>query len=200
VAESDESLAAACAAGNPKAWTALIDRFGGVVCGTIRNVLGRYGLAGRQELVDDICQRVFTDLWEKRRLEGLREKSLVRPLLVNLAVWRAVDGARDLLKEKGRTVAAETNGAPDVLADRPAPGPDPRERARRRELEAIVERELEALPSREAYILRLSAREGLTHRQIAELLGMPRDTVSTVVRRARGRIRASLVEKGFLEW
>ncbi len=188
---SEEDLVRDCKKGAPAAWEELIGRYGKSVYGTIYEVLRRYGSERRGDLADDVYQRVFTELWKEKRLGSLRETKFLKPFLVSAAVSRTVDA----LRASGRTARrfSDDEGAAEAAISNDA-GPD--ETAGSAEVSRIVAAEIEALPGKEAYILRLSAQHGLTHAQIADLTDVPRDTVSTVVRRAKEKVRDALKQKG----
>jgi len=78
------------------------------------------------------------------------------------------------------------------LADRPAPGPGPREAAQRREARDSVRRAVAALPPAQRVVLFLREYEGLRYREIAAILKIPLGTVESRLHAARRRVAKEL--------
>ena len=195
MAWSDDELIAECIRENGRAWDEFVDRFGKLVYGTARTVLGRYGLRWRDDLADEIHQQVFVEFWEKKRLVHLRETRSLRPFLAAVTVSRSVDTLRTVLKTIKRGLPEPENGS-SRLDGLESPTKDPASASTGEEAMGIIEAEIEGLPAKEGHILKLSVLEGLTHQEIAELMGIPQNTVSTVIRRARQKVKEALQKKG----
>lgn len=198
---TDDELITACIRGDIRAWNEFVSRFGKLAYGTAYRVLSRYGLSQRHDLLDDIYQHVFTECWEKKRLESLRKPHRLRSLIVSLTVSRSVDTLRGVFRSMRRSPAegvsledVQTSSGQMASAET-----DPASEARRHEIETVIDSELKDLPAKEALILRMNVQYELTHQEISELLGIPKDTVSTVIRRARHRIKDSLERKGLAD-
>lgn len=191
---TDAMLVQECLSGSQKAWQELIRRYGPSIYGATAAAFSRYGLASRRDLIDDVYQQVFTEIFEKNRLAGLRDGRAVRSFLTALAVSRSVDAMRTISRKRNLVLGAAAAEAAE--AD---PAADAAQELRHNELIGMVEREISSLTFKEAYILRLNAQEELTHEEISELLGIPKDTISTIVRRAKDRVREALRQKGITE-
>jgi RNA polymerase sigma factor (sigma-70 family) len=77
-------------------------------------------------------------------------------------------------------------GAPPIaVPERPDTAADPEHRATARERLALLERALDQLPHRQREILVLGAIEGLPMEEVGQILGLPVNTVKTLMRRAR---------------
>lgn len=191
---SDEDIIAACVAGSGPAWREFIARFGRLIYGAIYGVLNRHGFSRRHDLADDVYQQVLLEFWEKKRLAALRDRERLRPVLVAAAVSRTVDAIRLAARVSNRS--GEAAASADAGSERSASG-SPRRTAEKNESQKIVEEELSQLTAKEGLVMRLTFQEEFTHRETADLLGLPVDTVSTLVRRTRDKIKASLIRKGF---
>ena len=195
----DPRLARECQRDARGAWEELLRRYGPVARASARAALGRCG-QGTADL-DEVVQKVFCEMWEKRKIADLHDPRHLRAYVASLAASRAVDAARFRLgpgERRLRQLGDAEEGGPGMNAPDGQRGP--REAAYASEAREVVRRELEGLPFKEAYILRLNAQEELTHQEIAALLEIPQDTVSTVIRRGRERIRKSLELKGLTEF
>ena len=181
--DCEEPVIDAIRGGDRYAFEELVRRQGRWVRGVI------YGVLGNRECVDDVAQQVWSAVWQ--RSTELRDTKSWRSWLYALARNAAVDAGRDITRRRTRVqslVRAVGAGA----ATPPADGPVIRDEQHREVLDAI-----QALPAlyREPFVLRHV--NGWTYREIAEVMGLPVDSVETRLVRARRFLRETL--KGKLE-
>lgn len=150
----------------------------------IRGVV--YGVLGNRDRVDDVLQQVWMLIWQ--RADSLRDVRNWRTWVYSVARHAALDAGRDTTRRK-RLISGPVE---DDL-------PDPRSRekdaaAGLTEHHERVLRAIEALPAiyREPVILRHL--EGWSYRRIAEVMGMPVDSVETRLVRAMRMLRDQLAE------
>lgn len=120
-----------------------------------------------REESQDIVQEIFTILWAKREkldvntnLAGYLYTSL-RNYILNQIVHKSV---------QDKYIASIQS-----FVDQDAEKAD--HRVRESELKAQIEKEIDALPARMKEVFQLSRKENLSHKQIAELLGITEQTV-----------------------
>lgn len=129
----------------------------------------------------DVAAEVFAVAWRRRDELGVVPDGVERAWLLGVARrvlanhWRGDRRRRALLRRLGGTVAA---GSPDV--------------AEVADLDPAVVAALGALPARDREVLRLVAWDGLTHAEVAVVLGCTETAVSSRVVRARERLRRAL--------
>lgn len=144
-----------------------------------------FGVLGRNDMVDDVTQQVWTSVWEK--ISDLRDTRRWRVWLYRLARNAAVDAGRNATKHRERTT-----GLPEQVVDRSNRGPGAQSSAdERRE---AMRRAIEALPALYREPLTLKHLEGWTYREIAEVLDAPVDTIETRLVRARRMLRKALTQ------
>lgn len=131
---------------------------------------------------EDVVQETF--LLAHRFLAGFRAEARLYTWLYRIAIRLATRERRRDAARRRRTRALDPESP--ALA---APEADP---ASRRELREQVAGALVALPVDARVVLSLSAIEGLSHREIAEILGIPDGTVWSRLHHARRKLRASL--------
>lgn len=192
---TDAELVAACLAGKKDAWDAFVERYGRLVRWAARRALEKTAFARRVDVADDAFQDVFRSLLERSELERLRDSKSLPAFLSVMACHAALDRAKSLARAEKRALREdpETGSLEALVAD---PGEGPRDRAAAGERDRLVAAAVEALPARERACVRMHYLEGLTHREIAETLGLPQDTVSTVIRRTRGKLKSDLEARG----
>jgi len=153
--------------------------------GWVRAVI--YGTTGRRDLVDDVAQQVWAQVWQ--RLDSLHDPRRLRAWLYSIARHAALDAAQE--RQRRRAVAldavAETLGA--------QPGGGPVGGVACGELRETLLRAVEALPAiyREPFVLRHLA--DWSYARIADLLGLSVETVETRLVRARRLLREMLQGK-----
>lgn len=153
---TDNELASLLRQGERLAYTEIFNRY--------KEVLFRHAVRFLQdrELAEDVIQDVFLMLWEKREALTFTSSlsaylySTVRNRIFNhmtrqKVVARYLDSIRDFM-EKGCYTTDE--------------------QVRARELAAIIEKEVAALPQKMREVFLLSREESRSHKEIGELLGI----------------------------
>lgn len=145
--------------------------------------LAHYALRLTQSapVASDVVQDVFLRLWERR--ERIEAGPSFRSLLFTMVRNRALNARRKRQPFEGTDLA-------DVLPEAPHPDPGADEDLDARDLSRHVERWIGALPPRRAEAFRLSREGGLSHAEIAEVMGLSVRTVETHVFQALKTLRA----------
>jgi RNA polymerase sigma-70 factor (ECF subfamily) len=179
--EAAHALVSAAQQGSRVAANRLVRQHDGWVRGVI------YGITGRRDLVDDVAQQVWTQVWE--RLGSLNDPARLRAWLYSVARNAAIDASQ----ERRRRGAVGLDFVVDGLGD--GPGRNPARQAVGDEVYATLLRAVEALPAlyREPFVLRHL--EDWSYAQIAELLGLSVEAVETRLVRARRLLREMLSGK-----
>lgn len=145
-----------------------------------------YGYLRDREEAWDVAQEAFIRAWQA--LPSFRGQSAFYTWLFRIVMNVATDRAR---QRAARGRAFGTDPVPEEEWERvamdPAAGPD--DAAGRAEERARIRRALEALPEHHRTIIMLSDLEGLSYREIAEVLDIPMGTVMSRLHNARKRLR-----------
>ncbi|MFH1749198.1 MAG: RNA polymerase sigma factor [Planctomycetota bacterium] len=150
----------------------------------LRSVI--YGVSGRVDLVDDIAQQVWMQVWQ--RLDTLNDPRRLRPWLCTIARRAAIDAGMAHKRRQSRTGSLEQ--VPEVDGQRKTQSPA--RSALGGELHATLMQAVQALPSlyREPFVLRHL--EDWSYAEIGEVLELPVETVETRLVRARRMLREML--------
>jgi RNA polymerase sigma-70 factor (ECF subfamily) len=143
-----------------------------------------YRIVGDEDTSKDLSQEVFVELW--RRRENLEVHTSLGAYLRRAAMNRAIN----YLKTSRRIVLEGADGLPD-RAD-----PSTQEIGRQEEnesLEAALHRAIEALPERCRAVFTLSRFGQLSHREIADQLGISIKTIENQITKAMKMLRDALV-------
>jgi RNA polymerase sigma-70 factor (ECF subfamily) len=178
--QDDLILMQRIAGGDQRALGQLYDRYGRLVYGLARSVVGDEAAA------EEITQDAFTRVWSRA---GTYLPAQGRPLtwLMRIARNRAIDE----LRSRSSRPQARSIWLEEDLPDGGADLAEEAELARRRKL---VTGAIAALPAGERQVLALAYFQAYTHREIAGILKQPLGTVKTRLRSAMKRLRAALEE------
>jgi RNA polymerase sigma-70 factor (ECF subfamily) len=150
----------------------------------LRSVI--YGTTGRVDLVDDVAQQVWAQVWE--RLDSLEDPRRLRSWLYKVARHAAIDAGMARKRREARTGSFDAATEPGSEQQ----WPSPLRSVVGRELEVVLLRAVESLPAiyREPFALRHL--EDWSYAEIGEVLGLPVETVETRLVRARRLLREML--------
>jgi RNA polymerase sigma-70 factor (ECF subfamily) len=179
--DAEEPVIEAIRGGDRYAFQELMQRQGRWVRGVV------FGILGRPDLVDDVCQQIWTAVWQ--RVGELRDVRSWRSWLYRLAHNLAIDAGRDSTRRRTHVRGAAANvsdAVRDATADRAMIGEE-----RQRVMAAV-----QGLPAiyREPFVLRHL--NDWSYRQIADVMGLPVDSVETRLVRARRLLRDALAPGG----
>jgi RNA polymerase sigma-70 factor (ECF subfamily) len=145
-----------------------------------------YRLVGDADAGKDLAQEVFVELW--RRRETLEVQVSLGAYLRRAAVNRAIN----YLKSRRRLVLED----PDRMPDRPDPAPGELEgRHETASREDALHRAVQSLPERCREVFTLSRFAELSHREIADQLGISVKTIENQITKAMKLLRAALVDR-----
>jgi len=180
----DLRLMEAIKAGEASALQALYERYGRVVFGLCRRILGDPRDA------EEATLDTFAQVWEQGdRYDPARASAL--SYLMTVARSRAIDRARALGRQ--RILLPESDEALLAALDRGVPPrPSALSALLSAESRSAVEDALRALPPEQREAVELAFFAGLSHREVAERLAAPLGTVKTRIRQGLLRLRDSL--------
>jgi RNA polymerase sigma-70 factor (ECF subfamily) len=184
----DVLLARAAARGDRGAFARLVDLHRRAVHGLA------FRLLNDAEEARDAAQETFVRAWGA--IATYDASQPFAPWLLRIARNHALDQLRRRVPAARQVAldAAPDEGtpAPELPGDGPAADAILEQAQTRATLEAAVA----ALPANYREVIQLFHVEQLSYREIAETLDVPMGTVMTWLHRARGKLRATLVEKG----
>jgi len=171
-----------------QAWAQFVERFSQLIFWAIRHRLKSANYRYNQQDIEDIFQDVFVLLWEKDKLRQIKNRE-------NPSGWLAMVAANcthNFFRNK-REAWVRTEALPEDIAssDCATAGFINQEK-----LNSILEEAFNLLPARETIILKLCYLYDKTHQEIGEILKMPVNTVSSIIKRTRERLKEKLETEG----
>lgn len=183
---SDKELVLLLKEGDHAAFTEIYDRFKAVLYAHIYNKLRS------RDDAKDILQELFTQLWNRRKEVEVK---------VSLSAYLYGAVRNRVLKHIGKKrlnskyfdsildFSEEAEGETDYLI-------------RERQLTVLIEKEIDSLPEKMREIFILSRKFNLSHKEIADRLGLAESTVTKQVKNALKvlRIRLGLIGYLYMIW
>ena len=179
----DLALVERVRAGDVAAFEPLVEKYRQRVYRLARNVLHD------SEEAFDVAQEAFIRAFQA--LPTFRGQSAFYTWLFRITLNVASDRARQRTA-RGRAFGTERVEEEEWSRTLVDPGEGPDASAARAEERRRIGRALDALPPHHRAIIMLSDLEGLSYREIAEVLGIPMGTVMSRLHNARKRLRAAL--------
>ena len=176
----DQTLIERCRNGDVAAFEPLVQKYRDRAWRLAFNVLRD------REDAWDVTQEAFVRAWQA--LPSFRGQSAFYTWLFRIVVNVASDRARQRAA-RGRAFGTERVSEEDWERTMVDQGAAPDDEARRAEERERITRALAALPEHHRTIIMLSDLEGLSYREIAEVLDVPMGTVMSRLHHARKRLR-----------
>lgn len=178
----DEELARRIVAGDKALFELLMRRHNQRVYRAVRSLLRDESEA------EDVMQQAWVQAWA--HLPEFRGESRFATWLVRIAINEAL--AR--LRRTRKLVPLPGGDGPEESHMPPSPRPSPEQLAADRELVAVVQRKLDALPDIYRTVVMLREVEGMSTEETAQALGTSIDVVKTRLHRARTMLHEALAE------
>ncbi|HHY47958.1 MAG TPA: RNA polymerase sigma factor [Firmicutes bacterium] len=189
----DRELAARAVAGDPEAFEEIVERYYRAI----------YNLAFRatynHEDARDLTQDIFLEAY--RAIQGFRQDSRISTWLYRIAANKAVDWWRRQYRRHGTSIPIsparevpeqDESGECNKALDPPSNESGPEEIAIGREQAERVWRVVGSLPDTYRVVIVLYHYEGLSYREISDILRLPVRTVETRLYRAKKMLRGML--------
>jgi RNA polymerase sigma-70 factor (ECF subfamily) len=176
---ADEELVQLVRQGVPEAFELIYDRH------CIAAFSLAYRMTGTRNAAEDVLQDAFLSIWRSSaRYDGSRGS--VRTWVLGIVHHRAIDALRRTSIHDRRRVGDE--GIADRVAARERTEVEAARRGEAHEVRAA----LDSLPAEQSRVIELAYFGGLTHAEIAEMLGAPIGTIKGRMRLGLEKLRTQL--------
>lgn len=193
-AEDDINLVEGCLRKDLASWAALVKKYSGLIYISIENRLKKYGFALPRQDIEDIRQNILASIWKGKKLKDVKNRK-------DISYWLAIvsgNSAVNYIRRKRFQHESKTVSLFDKIDEKelaefvPSAGLNPKDEASNNELSKIMDETIESLPAKEKLIIKLNLLHGKKHDEIADILKLPGGTVSSCIKRAKGKIREAL--------
>ena len=186
---SEQELIKRCLEKDKKAWSIFVDKYSRLVYWAIQRRLGLSNFEFSQADVEDIFQEVFLTILKDEKLRQLKNPKNLSGWIAMVASRRAIDFIRQKISRREDFNPENLRLVVGTMYELPL----------QRDTEELVKEIIESLPEKERTIISLSLFEGKTHKEIGEILNMPANTVSTIISRAKEKVKTALENRGIDE-
>lgn len=201
---AEEELIENCIRKDKRAWNIFVERYSKLVLWAIRDRLTRFRYNFDDDDVEDIHQEVFISIWSANKLSQLREKSKIAGWITMIAANAAIDYFRRVKRQMPpnavsifeEVVSSEEGKGKTLEEILPTQAENPNRQSNLDEIREMLEATLESLEPKQKMVVNLCLLHGMKHREIAEALRLPTNTVSTIIARAKEELKEKLKRKG----
>ena len=181
----DETLLRLIAHSSAEAMSVFYDRYSRLVFSLALNVVGDHATA------EEITQDVFFRVWDRANTYRV-EQAKVSTWLTSITRYRSID----VLRRRSSRPEKDSVRWEDVsLNTLPTSADDTEELVALSLTRVRVQAAVASLPAEQRQALALAFFQGLTHSEIAEILGDPLGTVKTRIRSGMKKLRDILKEE-----
>jgi RNA polymerase sigma-70 factor, ECF subfamily len=186
----DKKLLSGCVKGDQNAWNAFLERYSGLIFHAISGTLEKYSFVAKNQVLDDLFQRVFLSLLEARckKFRQFRWKCKLSTWLYTVTVRMTIDYAR----KEGLAPPVKN----DVWDSIPNQLPLPDTIVEMKEESVVFEKIKEKLSPREQFFLKLCYDQELPVAEIAGILHITENNVYQLKNRVTLKMKKIL--DGFL--
>lgn len=192
----DSKLVDMCIAGDLIAWSQLVNKYSSLIYASIGNRLKKYGFTLPAQDIEDIRQNVLSLLWKDKKLEHVKNR-------IDISYWLAIISGNTAVQflrnnknlNPSRLLSLSQKVDDRELSELISSGKaGSLEELARDEILGKVEESIELLPDKEKLIIKLNILHDKKYDEIAQILDLPKGTVSSYIKRAKEKLRESLKE------
>lgn len=184
---TDRQIIQLCLDKDPQGWEVFLNRFSNLIWWAIKYKLVRCGYRYTEEDLKDIFQEILSSLWERKKFEKIKHTEKISSWLVVVSSNITVDYLRSKRYEQDES---------DCAIENIINSSDTKNILYTNELNNILEEILNSFLPKEKEALVLNYLYDKKHREIAQILKLSQNTVSTIIARAKEKLKTKLISKG----
>lgn len=192
--ENDVRLVNGCIERDLMAWAHLVKKYSALIRISIENRLKKYGFTLPSQEIEDIYQDVLASIWKDEKLKSVKNRD-------DISCWLAIVSGNEAmmhLKKERRHQPQKKISLFDRMGERelaeyiPSDKLSPLDELAREEISKKIDEAIESLPTKEKLILKLNIMYDKKYDEIADILNLPKGTVSSYIKRAKERLKNAL--------
>lgn len=184
-----QGLIKRCLKQDKQAWGVFVDEYSRLVYWAIQKRLATTGFEHNQADIDDIFQEVFVAVLQDAKLSQLREPK-------KLSAWLVMISSNKTISFMRKKSIRERSFDPDIVVFRD--NSFDQKLLAKDEL-SVVKDVIDSFSDKEKRVISFCLLEEKTHQQIAEILNISVNSVSTIVARAKEKLKKQLQNRGIGE-
>lgn len=192
--KTDRYLIEACIKKDLASWASLVKKYSGLVHISIENRLKKYGLDASSHDIEDIKQDIFTDIWKNKKLSNITNRD-------DISYWVAVfagNAAMEYFRSKDVRQSKKSISLHSKMGEKsldeliPSEKMSQKDELAQAEAESRIEDVIETLPKKEKIMIKLHIMHDKKYHEIADIMGVPKGTVSSYIGRAKEKLKIAL--------
>ena len=174
--KDDSALIERCISKDLIAWDTFVSKYASLIRDAAYNRARKYGVSLPHHDIEDIMQNVLTAIWKGDKLSTIKNRK-------DISCWLAIVSGN----AAGQYLSNRDDAEPLSEEDAVYAATPPDEEAL-----SEIEKAIEKLPPREKLIIQLNLFYGKKYHEIADMLNIPKGTVSSYIRRSKWRLKKKL--------
>ncbi|MCQ9205671.1 MAG: sigma-70 family RNA polymerase sigma factor [Omnitrophica bacterium] len=175
-----------CLKKDKKAWDLFVQQYSKLIYWAIRKRSAASSFELSQDDINCIFQQVFLSILEGNKLLQLKDGKAIAGWLTIIAFNKTVDFMRRRIRDNKRLIPdmpilSSSNFEQELF---------------HRDLLNVISNIIDTLPSKEKIVISLNLLKGRTHKEIAGIINIPVNTVSTIIARTKEKLKKELVKQG----
>lgn len=190
-----QELIEKCKNRDQSAWTQFVKRFAHVVRCAVKYKLKLTGFKNMLSDLDDIVQEIFMDIWDKRKLDKIRDINSIKDWLVVVSINATLNYLRDKNAEytsKSVSFDDEYDNRDKVKSIFESRNIDIWENIYKKDMMDAVRREIGLLSPKKQIAIKLHVFDSMTFKDVAAIMNIPHSTAGTLIKRAKEEIADNL--------
>jgi RNA polymerase sigma factor (sigma-70 family) len=148
------------------------------------------GLVQNEMDAEDVAQEVFVKAWES--IEGFKGESKLSTWLYRITVTKSLDFLRSRKRKKRFAYVQSLFGVQDELVVDPPDFQHPGIIAEKKQMSVALFKAIKELPEQQKAAFILSRVEGLSHKEVSEILKTTVPAVESLLQRAKTNLKKKL--------
>lgn len=175
-----------CIDKDKKAWDLFVKRYAKLIYWAIRKRFSLSSFDFDEDDVHNVFQEVFMSILEGQKLKQVKDSKLISGWLAMVASNKTVDFMRQKMRYS-QHFNLEDFALKDEISE---------EDLFHRDIKNIVSNIISALRDKDKIVISLNLLEGKTHKEIAHMLAISINTVSTIIARTKEKLKTELEKRG----
>lgn len=181
-----------CLKKDKKAWNLFVEKYCRLVYWAIRKRLDISRFKCDEADIEDIFQEVFLTILKGNKLLQLKNPKFIAGWLSMVASHKTVDFMRQKVHWEQSRERLETASSDNLVFKNDSFTQNLFDR----DIATLIREIINTLSDKEKIIISLNLLEGRTHKEIARILRIPVNTVSTLIVRTKEKIKGELRKRG----
>ena len=187
---NEQEIIKGCLRKDKKAWDLFIKKYSRLVYWAIGRRLQASNFRRNQSDIEDIFQEVFLKVLNDSKLFQLKDPKFIPGWLAMTASNMTVDFMRRQSRQEESLdlsigIFKDDNFKQDIIG---------------RDISLAIEEIISSLSDKERMIISLNLLQERTHREVAQIVGAPVNTVSTVIARTKEKLKKELQKREIADY